>query len=166
MGGTGPVGKPGSTRQRAGKTSTNAVLRSQNAIDGGEVQKGPNLPPHPAGAWHAMTRKWWKDTWASPMAPEYDESDKHGLFILALLWDDFWAAEHPRDRQAASAEIRLQSLRFGLSPMDRRRLQWEIEKTEEAQARGKRRKNAGEAPVPAGTAEATPDDPRTVLRSV
>jgi len=41
-------------------------------------------------------------------------------------------------RKDIGAEIRLQGVRFGLSPIDRRRLQWEIEHTEEAQHRGQR----------------------------
>lgn len=163
MAGSGPVGKPASTRARSNRTSTNAVLRKPE----GEIDV-PRLPNHPAGAWHQMTRRWWKDIWASPMAPEYDPSDQHGLFALAMLVDDFWMAETPHQRQAASVEIRLQSQRYGLSPTDRRRLQWEIEKTEEAQARGRRRKASADAPAPAGTGEnAQPTgDPRALLRSV
>jgi hypothetical protein len=69
------------------------------------------------------------------MAAEYDATDVHGLLQLGVLVDDFWHAETPRDRQAASTEIRLQGVRFGLSPIDRRRLQWKIERSEEAQAR-------------------------------
>ena len=72
------------------------------------------------------------------MAAEYDATDVHGLLQLAVLVDDFWHAESPRGRQAASAEIRLQGVRFGLSPIDRRRLQWEIERSEGAQARRRR----------------------------
>ena len=73
------------------------------------------------------------------MAAEYDATDVHGLLQFAVLVDNLWRAETPRDRQAASAEIRLQGLRFGLSPIDRRRLQWEIGRSEEAQARGRHR---------------------------
>jgi hypothetical protein len=112
-----------------------------------------------------MTQAWWDDVWASPMAQEFDSSDVHGLVALAALVDDFWTAETPRQRQMASQEIRLQGVRFGLSPIDRRRLQWEIEKTDEAQQKGqKRRRQAGEEvsspPVPGAV------DPRTVLRAL
>ncbi len=119
-----------------------------------------NRPPL---EWHPLTRAWWADLWASPMAAEYDATDVHGLRQLAVLVDDFWRAETPRDRQAASAEIRLQGLRFGLSPIDRRRLQWEIERSEEAQARGRRRR-AARPPQddPAGPTPAK--DPRSILR--
>ena len=71
-----------------------------------------------------MTRAWWADLWASPMAPEYDDSDRHGLLMLAALVDDLWRAKTARDRLAAAAEVRLQGARYGLSPIDRRRLQW------------------------------------------
>jgi hypothetical protein len=46
------------------------------------------------------------------MATEYDAADVHGLLQLAVLVDDFWRAETPRDRQVAGAEIRLQGVRF------------------------------------------------------
>jgi hypothetical protein len=111
-----------------------------------------------------MTQAWWDDVWASPMAQEYDESDKHGLMALAMVVDDFWTAETPRQRQEASQEIRFQGVRFGLSPIDRRRLQWEIEKAEDAQARTtKRRRAAGEevSSPPKGSV-----DPRAVLRAL
>jgi len=55
-----------------------------------------------------------------------------GLFLLAVLVDGFWLKPH----WTAAAEIRLQRQCFGLSPMDRRRLQWEIEKVDEAPDRG------------------------------
>lgn len=110
-----------------------------------------------------MTLEWWRDLWASPMAPEYDESDRHGLYKLAMLQDDFWTAETPKERKEASAEIRLQEQRFGLSPIDRRRLQWEIEKTDEAVDRGSKRR--GSAPSKKSADEAV-RDPRAVLKAL
>jgi hypothetical protein len=108
-----------------------------------------------------MTCAWWADVWLSPMAPEFDESDKHGLFALALLVDDFWTADNPSTRAKVAAEVRQQGQRFGLSPIDRRRLQWEIERSEEAQEKGnRRREQAKPAPAKGGA------DPRSVLRAV
>jgi len=88
------------------------------------------------------------------MAPEFDTSDLHGLLMLALLVDDFWLAESPSSRSKLAAEIRQQSQRFGLSPLDRRRLQWEIERVSDAQEKGARRRGRRSA------------DPRSVLRPV
>jgi hypothetical protein len=99
------------------------------------------------------------------MAAEYDATDVHGLLQLAVLVDDFWHAESPRDRQTASAEMRLQGVRFGLSPIDRRRLQWEIEGSEEAQARGRRRQ-ATRPPQDAPTGPTPAKDPRSILRHI
>lgn len=140
----GPAPKHPSVRARANKTSTAATLKLVHDV------KMPELPPR---TWHAMTIVWWRDIWASPMAPEFDKSDKHGLFILAMLVDDFW--ENPT--REAAAEIRLQRQAFGLTPLDRRRLQWQIEQAEEAQERGARRRTA--APNSVNKA----DDPRSVL---
>jgi hypothetical protein len=116
----------------------------------------PELPlPADDHVWHPLTLAWWRDVWRSPMAPEYDPSDIHGLYVLAMLVNGFWDKPH----WTAAAEIRLQRQSFGLSPIDRRRLQWEIEKVDEAQDKGRRRRAASPKADPAV-------DPRSVLRAV
>jgi hypothetical protein len=62
------------------------------------------------------------------MAAEWDPSDLHGLIALAVLVDDFWAEDDPKSRSALAAEIRRQRQCFGLTPIDRRRLQWEVDR--------------------------------------
>lgn len=148
----GPAPKDPSTRQRRNKTSTASVLKADPTA---EI---PDLPNRMA--WHDQTREWWRDVWSSPMAPEFDESDRHGLNMLAVLVDDYWMAGNSRERMPIAAEIRQQSQRFGLSPIDRRRLQWEIERTEEAQRRGERHRPTPEPKADGGT------DPRATLRAV
>jgi hypothetical protein len=149
----GPSPKHPSTRARRNRTSTAAQLKADPSI---------TAPALPTRSWHHMTAAWWRDVWASPMAPEFDDSDKHGLFALAVLVDDFWSADSPTMRRDLAAEIRQQSQRFGLSPIDRRRLQWEIERTEEAQDRGERRRTrAAEA-----SSRSAGGDPRAVLRAL
>lgn len=76
---------------------------------------------------------------ASPMAAEFLDADLHGLIRLALLVEDFWQAKTPNARARLSQEIRLQGQAFGLSPIDRRRLQWEIERVKEAEQKRPRR---------------------------
>jgi hypothetical protein len=100
------------------------------------------------------------------MAPEYTDVDIHGLYGLAVIVNDFWNARTAKDRQAASAEIRLQSIRFGLSPMDRRRLQWEVEKTDEAQAKGRKRRRDEAPPEPSPAPTGDAQDPRALLRGL
>lgn len=144
----GPTPKHGSVRARRNKTSTAAKLNVVHDVE------APELPPM---EWHPQVLVWWADIWSSPMAPEYDESDRHGLFILAVLVDAFWT----EPSQSLAAEIRLQRQCFGLTPMDRRRLQWEIERVDEAQDRGaKRRATKSAKPVLKAS------DPRSVLRAV
>jgi len=156
----GPAPKHPSVRQRRNRASTAATLRADHAIIAPEL---PQLAPDPETGqrpqWHELTLAWWRDIWASPMAPEYDDSDRHGLFALARLVDDFWKADTPTARRELAGEIRLQAQRFGLSPLDRRRLQWEIERTEEAQDRGRKRRESSR-PTQAG------GDPRGVLRAL
>ncbi len=115
--------------------------------------KAPSLGKHPAGGkWHARTRTWWGEVWSSPMASEYLEADTEALRHLAVLNDLFWT----KPSGALAAEIRMQRVAFGLTPLDRRRLQWEVVRTEEAEAKHQPQKPA---PEPTG-------DPRDALRVV
>lgn len=148
----GPSPKHPSTRARRNRSATAALLVADPQVE------APELPERP---WHPMTRSWWADIWASPMAPEFDDSDQHGLFALAVLVDDFWSAETPRERRELAAEIRQQGQRFGLSPIDRRRLQWEIERADGAQDRGNRRRASRQQPA---EASAPAGDPRDILK--
>ncbi|ARC55990.1 hypothetical protein AS850_02740 [Frondihabitans sp. 762G35] len=147
------------TRARRNTASTASTLRPADTV------QIPALPPRPvvftedgamkAGDWHEATLDWWADLWASPMAAEYHSSDRHALFLLAVLIDDFW--REPSTKLAS--EIRLQRVAFGLTPYDRRRLEWTIETADEAKERGQARRAAPRAnrQPPAGT------DPRLAL---
>ena len=137
----GPLPKDPALRQRRNKTSTAAKL----TLDGAEGIVAPELPERfdeegKPIEWHPRTLAWWRDVWASPMAPEFLTADTHGLFLLAELEDDFHRATSPRQRVELAKEIRLQRAMYGLTPMDRRRLQWEVERTEDAVDKGRRRR--------------------------
>jgi hypothetical protein len=86
------------------------------------------------------------------MASQWLETDADALGRLALLWDEFY--QKPDSK--VMAEIRLQEQRFGLSPLDRSRLQWEVNRAEEAEQKSARRE-----PV-----RRTGADPRTILMAV
>jgi hypothetical protein len=132
--------------------ATAATLRADAAV------VAPELPNRD---WHELTLQWWRDVWASPMAPEFDTSDRHGLFLLAAIVDDFWSAGSATERTRLAAEVRQQGMRFGLSPIDRRRLQWEIERSDEAKAKGDVRRAR-----PSSSSSRSQVDPREVLRAL
>ena len=123
-----PTPKAPGVRQRRNKTSTAATLH--RVVDA-------DVPALPSSTeWHELTRSWWVDVWSSPMSGEFDPSDLHGMYVLAMLVDKFWL----EPSTSLAAEIRLQRQCFGLSPIDRRRLQWEIDRGEVAEeSRSKRR---------------------------
>lgn len=137
----------------------------------------PALPKHPPRRteegdefpveWDAQTVAWWNDVWTSPMAAEWDDSDIHNVMVVALLYDDIWAATSPKARKEALAEYRLQRADLGLSPYSRRRLEWTIETANEAKERGTRRRaTAGEDRKPRSQrnpAGEAPADPRLTL---
>jgi hypothetical protein len=82
------------------------------------------------------------------MASQWLDTDADALGRLAVLWDNFY---HSPSADALK-EIRLQGALFGLSPLDRSRLQWEVGRSEDAaQTRPRRR---------------TGTDPRTTLMAV
>ena len=142
--------KDPSVRARRNKASTAATL----STSGVPKRERPALPE--SREWLPMTQEWWDDLWASPMAAEFHESDRHGLFILAALVDQFWTMPS----KDLAGEIRLQRQAFGLTPYDRRRLEWTIESADEAKDRGRqRRARQGGSATPG-------DDPRQVLRAV
>ncbi len=142
MGGRGPAPKPSPLRQRTNHKAGRAELRLTRP---GKV---PTIPNPDKRKWHPLTRKTWKHAWLSPMASQWLESDTDALGRLALLWDQFYT----QPLAPLLAEIRLQESRFGLSPLDRSRLQWEIRRAE-----------------PSRTAPATKrsvTDPRALLMAV
>ena len=100
----------------------------------------PPFPPLPSDrvTWQASTLRHWRAVMLSPMRSEFTDADMEDLYLLAVLWDDFDLAETSSQRIRLSAEIRQQGIRFGLSPIDRRRLQWEISRGEEAEVRTER----------------------------
>jgi len=85
------------------------------------------------------------------MADKILRADEHALLRLALLIDMFWTDPS----KELAAEIRLEQQAFGLTPIDRRRLQWVVEE-EEAPRRARR--------TVANNDDA--EDPRKVLKMV
>jgi len=149
-----------STRRRRNAASTAATLR---AVGPDEERYVPPLPTQRFDEdgkkirWLKVTRDWWDALWVAPMSSEYDPSDIHQLYILADLYDRYW--RNPTVSRAA--EIRQQRALFGMTPYDRRRLEWTIEVADEARARGDRRRagqDHGGAPQPTPS-----EDPRNVL---
>jgi hypothetical protein len=139
----GPVPKNPRTRRRQNKIAGASVLQLLPP----EKVKVPPLPRRSdrRPQWTERTREWWREIWASPMTSEWLESDRGGLLILADLLDLFWRADSTTAKVQLAGEIRLQGQRYGLSPLDRRRLQWEVARGEEAQRRTERRQSQPEA---------------------
>lgn len=148
----GPPPKPSALRQRRNKVSTAATLPPAGTASG---IAAPPLPERGKGEkpWHPETLSYWAVVWASEMAGEYLDADVPGLVALMKLQDEFNYGE-----MGLAAEIRLQRQCFGLTPIDRRRLQWETGKVEDAE---RRRPKPGVIPQPT-----TRNDPRKGLALV
>ena len=144
MAGRGPAPKPANLRQRRNKKTSHIDLP---VPDNASVSHALPAVDH---EWHPLTLEWWQHVWESPMAGEYLQTDVDGLGRLAILIDAFYRKPNPN----LLKEIRLQEARFGFSPVDRARLQWEVLKGEEAE---KKRK------PPERNPNASSKDPRGVL---
>ena len=149
-----PAPKHHSVRARVNKSSTRATLTEPDA----DTIDIPALPPMRLAErkrrgddglmekymievpWRLETQQWWEDIFSSPMASEFHSSDRHGLFRLAVLIDEFWT--HPSTQ--ANAEIRLAQKDYGLTPLDRRRLEWTIASAERATDDGRKRRSTDE----------------------
>lgn len=79
--------------------------------------------------WRELTVAWWDTIWASPMADEWVDADVPGLVALAFLVDEFWRTGN----REIAAEIRMQQREYGLSPLSRRSLQWEVIRVQRAE---------------------------------
>jgi len=113
----GPPPKPLSARRRRNREPRTTLLPA-------EGRKGPipKLGRKATGAWSPETREWWERIWRSPVATQWIEVDEHGLREIALLRDQSRRQPSP----TLLREIRLREDAYGLSPMSRRRLRWEI----------------------------------------
>jgi hypothetical protein len=144
-----------------GKKKLAEVLAADDAPD------VPELPDR-TGGWSEQTKAWWRDVWSSPMSDEWHDSDIHNVFVCAMLFDDMMTADTASARTKAASEFRQQRASLGLTPYDRRRLEWTIESAAEAKAKGQRRRNGaagsgGGAKKPAAGGK---KDPRAGLSAV
>jgi hypothetical protein len=151
----GPPPKALDVKTRRHKSATRATLGERD----GDIEIPP-LPRHFSvqmvdgkqrrfkTPWHPMTVAWWEDIWPSPMAAEWHKSDIHGLYAVALLYNNFFECPDSKTH----AELRLARMPYGLTPLDRRRLEWTVENTEKVKADGEQRRQAATIapPTPAG----------------
>lgn len=143
-----PPPKEPSLRARRNKTTTRAVLTAR---------KGAKVPPLPKGTrWYPEVRAWWTRTWKSEMTGEWADSDTDGMYLALKLMQAFWDPDtSPNVCRALAGEIRQLLAQYGLTPMARRSLQWEIDRGEAA-AETTAQRRAGKA-APAKKAPAKPD---------
>ena len=117
----GVTPKPAEARRRRNVQVTAAKIAAP------VLEVIPELPARGRKKWHTFTLAWWKSVQTCEMRNEYLESDLHGLYILADMIDTYWKAT--RGKASLAAEVRQQAMRYGLSPIDRRRLQWNIDRS-------------------------------------
>lgn len=106
---------------------------------------------------NTQERKLWADVWKTPQAVMWEK----------LAWDRevaqyvrFQIRAEAGDLDAAK-EARQWSDRLGLNPLAMLRLRWEFERTEDAEERGRRRRNPTAST--SGTVKQSGKDPRGIL---
>lgn len=145
---SGPAPKPSHLRQRTNRKAGARVLPFSPSARPGHV---PEIPNPDGREWHVLTLEAWRNAWTSPMASQWLPTDFDGLARLAVLWDNFNKTGHIDFIK----EIRLQGAAFGLTPLDRSRLSWEVSRADEAEQKQTRRD--------ATKTRQTRRDPRSVL---
>lgn len=163
MGRRGPLAKPDHLRQRRNKMPAPATLPTAESSAGNAVPPLPDRNPDKDGnavRWHPNVVEWWESVWRSPMASEYLDADmRGGLYLLADLHQLRWTLRDSLALKEIAGEIRLQEVRFGLSPSDRSRLRWAIDQGETATERTEARRERKAPP------KAT-KDPRSLLKAI
>jgi hypothetical protein len=110
------VPKPASMRRRR-----NRVPKVETVV----AEPVREIPPLPDGQdWHPRTVACWETIWRSPIAAIWIDVDVLALERWASLID---LVHWGRDKTYTQQEIRMLEDRFGLSPLARRRLQWEVD---------------------------------------
>jgi hypothetical protein len=135
----GPAPKDKKLLQRRNKKSTAMTFKDVKSVN--DI---PELPVR-RRKWRPETLAWWKSVQESPMAREgkFIEVDLHRLYMVADLVDEYWRlSSKDLGRKASLAnEIRLQGQCFGMTPIDRSRLDWQFEKAGDAKNRSQKRQN-------------------------
>jgi hypothetical protein len=111
-----PIPRPRGQRRRRNLPDPVTTLPAE-----GSGLEAPELPG--ADELLEWTRNYWVTLWDSPMAVLWNAFDTPALIRLARVQD---LAMRGEASAAELSEIRQLEDRFGLSPLARRRLQWEI----------------------------------------
>lgn len=112
-----PTPKPPGQRRRRNKDAPKGRKLAVSS-----QKRAPELPNQ--GQMQERTVIWWRRIWDSPMAAAWLDSDVSTLERMADLVD---IAHKGEASAGVLGEIRALEDRFGLSPLARRRLQWEID---------------------------------------
>jgi hypothetical protein len=111
-------------RQRTNRKAGATVLRAPERAVVPELSMRPDGTP-----WHPRTLEAWREFFESPMSSEWLQTDITGLEMVAVLYDEFYKTGNIE----CMKEIRLQRPCYGLTPLDRTRLQWEFKRGEDAE---------------------------------
>lgn len=161
----GPTAKDPSLRGRRNKTATRATL-SKPDVDSAEKPKLPS-----SIEWFPEVVAWWDDLWTSEPRKEWIDVDTHLLAVAARLYQMMLDPEtKPTAAKALAGEYRQILVQFGLTPMARRTLQWEVLRVEGEKQNAARRSASGASATTAAKstprAAARPDPRKSRLRAV
>lgn len=119
----GRIPKHADQRQRRNIDPLAATLVEDSPLADGEA---PELPTRLDDdgkeiPWHEFSIRYWADIWSSPMRTEYTRADVWRLVMMLDAFDRYWSGS-----ATYAQEVRLQGDKFGLTPIDRRKLGWTV----------------------------------------
>ncbi|WP_116267718.1 hypothetical protein [Mycobacterium marinum] len=126
------------------------------------------VPPLPDSIeWYPEVVEWWDDLWESEPRNEWIRVEIHLLYVAARLYQMMLdPATKATAAKALAGEYRQILVQFGLTPMARRSLQWELPKPpEDGDGKQPARRPAAKK-TPAQKAAAAKADPRTRFKVV
>jgi hypothetical protein len=146
-----PPKDPKLRQRRNVEVTARTFIDTSPLVTGGPPPLPARNPDDDSGAeWHPKAVQAWQDIWGAPMATEYTQADVHRVEMYVDLIHRYWT----KPSVSLAAEIRLQGVCLGVTPIDRRRLQWEICRVEGNETQ----------PEPKPERPARLVDPRTLLR--
>lgn len=142
----GPTAKDPTLRGRRNRTATRATLSKPD----GDTAEKPKLPG--SIDWYPEVAAWWDDLWTSEPRKEWIDVDTHLLYVAARLYQMMLDPDtKPTAAKALAGEYRQILVQFGLTPMARRTLQWEVLRVE-----GEKRARKAASGSPATAAKSGP----------
>lgn len=133
LGGRVPKTPGRKVQHTASRTLANSGISKLPSVEASKDNKVPKMPKRNGGGkWSVEVTEWWEAIWKSPMSSQWLDSDvKGGINLICQMHQYAHDAKNSGEFMRIMNMIKTQEIRYGLSPLDRLRQNWEITKDSE-----------------------------------